>query len=52
MAEKSVRRSTDNTHTFPATDGTIGQVLTTNGAGTFSWASGAAVSGAAESLVN
>jgi hypothetical protein len=37
----------DLSYTFPASDGTVGQVLTTNGAGTFSWASGASVSGTA-----
>jgi len=39
--------SSDLSYTFPAADGSSGQVLTTNGAGTFSWASGAAPSGAA-----
>jgi len=34
-------------YTFPGADGSNGQVLTTNGAGTFSWASGGAPSGAA-----
>ena len=37
----------DLAYTFPATDGTVGQVLTTNGAGTFSWANGASASGSA-----
>ena len=39
--------SADLTYTFPAADGSSGQFLTTNGAGTFSWVSGAAPTGAA-----
>ena len=35
------------TWTLPGTDGTSGQVLSTNGSGSFSWASGLAPSGAA-----
>ena len=31
-------------YTFPSADGSAGQVLTTNGAGTFTWSSGGASS--------